>query len=173
MRKIAPVFLILSTVSYADTCTMHGNIDAWAGRDSKIFGADASATECYDHLRSYRVGLSYYSDGDFLYTGLTGSFRLQYGKYISPFIGIGALVGFGEKEVNASHDGRDNNHDGYIDEDYEKDTVYAGSAFVYPEAGFSIYTGSIGFSMTARQYFGENFHGDIIYSLGVNFDGHR
>ncbi|MEZ6059209.1 MAG: hypothetical protein R3C19_02490 [Planctomycetaceae bacterium] len=64
--------------------------------------------------------------------GLDVSARLQTPTRLAPFIGVGGYLG-GGSDVSAVSDGRDNDHDGFIDEVGEKRSQ--GIFTLYPEAG--------------------------------------
>lgn len=110
-----------------------------------------------------RVGFSWF-DHDHAYEGVSGSARLRAGGVLSVFAGAGLLVGKADRDV--SDDGRDNDGDGTVDEDDEEETFDL-TAFVYPEAGVTLHAAGIGITASARRFFGEEFNGDVIYSVGI------
>lgn len=163
-----PTLTLLCAPCHAYSCSPHTNFDFWAEEEDEIVGMDVAYSTCLSEFSNLRFGLSYFSDDGVVYEGFTGSFRLQHGDAIVPFVGIGALVGFSEDSVPATDDGVDNNEDGFIDEPGETVTQRKGNAFFYPEAGVAFYINGIGASLSARQYFGENLSGNIIHSLGIS-----
>lgn len=171
-RRLSSLALIASIALcgyvHADPCKPYTSVDFWAEEEDIIVGLDVAFSNCLSEFSNLRLGLSYFAHEDFVYEGITGSFRLQHGNTVSPFIGIGTLVGIAEKSVPATDDGIDNNGDGFIDEPGETVTQRKGNAFLYPEAGVAVYINGIGASLSARRYFGENFSGNIIHSLGIS-----
>lgn len=140
----------------------------WAETDFRIAGLDTAYTVCPHWFSGVRVGASYFRDEKFAYTGVTGSLRMQFGEILSPFAGLGMLLGMASHEVDASNDGLDNNHNGQIDEPGETYVKSDFSAVLYPEVGVALYTRTIGLTLSARRYYSSTFSGNIIYSIGFS-----
>ena len=151
----------------AEPCKSQITGELWAENSYKIMGVDLTSSICPTWFTGLRAGISYYADERYLYEGLTGSARFQYGDRLTPFIGIGILAGIAEKEVDASGDGIDNNQNGFIDEYGEKKKLYETNAFLYPEVGVTLYTKKLGYTISARQYYGSKFVGNVIISFGL------
>jgi hypothetical protein len=160
------VSLLVTDVAIADSCDSHAALEIWAEEQFRIVGLDVSASKCPVNFVELRGGVSYYADTDFLYEGITASGRLRLGRAVSPYIGMGVLAGVGENESVADGDGIDNDGDGVIDERGEEMTVYGASAFVYPEAGIEIFSNGLGIKFSARKYYGLEFDGNLIISVG-------
>lgn len=79
-----------------------------------------------------RVGLGgLVTEGDYgVSGGLDLGLRLQTPTRLAPFVGVGGYAGY---VPLAPDDGRDNDGDGFIDEDDEDNTSFVGA--IYPEAG--------------------------------------
>jgi len=65
-------------------------------------GLDAAYSACPNWFSGVRVGASYFADERFEFKGVTGALRLQVGEALSPFAGLGMLVGMASHEVDAS-----------------------------------------------------------------------
>ena len=172
MSRIHPVFVpILLTLfpvyGYASSCGSQGEFALWTESDFKIVGADLAYDYCPNEFGSFRVGLSYFADSKSIYEGLTGAVRLQYGERLTPFVGLGALVGSVSRTMDASTDGVDNNQNGVIDEWGEQVTQSQVSGYLYPEVGMHWYAEDFGLTLSARRYYGTRFSGNYIYSLGL------
>lgn len=168
VRLRALIFALAVTPATALACVPYGEGALWGEADSRVVGADLAYQTCAGRFGSLRMGLSYYADDKFIYKGVTGAARFSFGSTVAPFVGAGLLAGTAERDVDASQDGVDNNGNGYIDEPYEKDTEYEASGFLYPEAGVSVQVGGAGFTVSARRYYGAEFSGDLIYSVGIH-----
>lgn len=167
---IIPLFIFAYGHAAARSCERKTTAEFWAEKDIKIGGIDVTYTICPNWFSEARAGVSYYADNEFLYQGITSSVRLKYGEVISPYVGLGLLVGAAEKTVDASTDGIDNNKNGVIDESDEKKTISQFSGFIYPEVGVAFFAGSLGLTLSARRYYGSTFSGNLIYSLGIVFE---
>jgi hypothetical protein len=154
--------------SHASPCKPQMEGAFWAEKDLRIVGLDAAYSACPNWFSGVRVGASYFADEKFEYTGVTGSLRLQVGKTLSPFVGLGMLVGRASHEVEASTDKLDNNRNGQIDEAGEMYMKHEFSAVLYPEIGIAWYTRVIGVTLSARRYYSSTFSGNIIYSIGFS-----
>lgn len=152
---------------FAYECRSYVSGDLWAGKEVNLVGLDAAMTKCFGDFGEARFGLSYYANDEFLYQGMTASARARAGQAVSAYIGMGMLVGEAEKEVDASHDGVNNDGDQYIDEADETRTLYDANLFVYPEAGLEIFLGDFGIVVAAKKYYGVTFDGEMIYSIGI------
>ena len=129
-----------------------------------------TGSACLDNDYAFNAGLSYFDTGNFDYTALSGSFRLQTGRYLSPFVGLGLGLGYGAKHESSSSDGLDNDNDGDVDEFGELRVVDTSfSAFVYPEVGVSLYTNDVGLNASIRRHYGNTYDQETVFSLGVNF----
>jgi hypothetical protein len=160
-------FLFLENAFAAD-CRSQIELGLWSESHYKIGGGDLATTGCPSAYTQYRVGLSYFLDDQNAYKGVTASIRLKANTVIAPFIGVGGLVGFGESTTDAGDDGVDNNQNGIVDEFNEISEDISGHAFIYPEAGLTLlFSPSFGLTIAARQYYGDTFQGDVIYSLGL------
>lgn len=163
------LFILACSAATASPCESKTTAEFWAEEKSKVAGLDIAYTGCPNWFTGARVGASYYVDDEFLYKGVTGSLRLQYGDVVSPYVGLGLLLGFAEKEVDASADGLDNNQNGMVDEFNEKKTLSATSGFIYPEIGIALNTPGVGITLAVRRYYGSEFSGNLIYSVGIAF----
>jgi hypothetical protein len=136
-------------------CASHVTAEAWTERDYRIVGIDLSVVECANTFSAARFGLSYYAYDRLLFEGITGSLRLQVGKRWIPYVGVGALAGWAEIEEES--------------EDSEETEVREEfTGFVYPEFGLMyLPTGTFGIALTARRYYGHEFEGDFVYSVGA------
>jgi hypothetical protein len=161
------VLLTLSGRASARPCESRGEVAFWSEQDLRILGVDLAYAECPAAWAELRAGLSYFADDEFLYSGVSGSARLQAGELLSPFIGIGLLAGVAERDVDVSDDGRDNDLDGTVDEAGEEVREYSASGFLFPEAGLTLRLGASALSLSARRYYGSEFSGEVIYSLGI------
>ncbi|MBA3023424.1 MAG: hypothetical protein FP821_05945 [Sideroxydans sp.] len=156
-------------VSHAAPCKPQFEGAFWAEKDLRIVGLDAVYSACPSWFSGVRVGASYFADERFEYKGVTSSARLQVGEHISPFVGLGVLVGMASHEVDASTDKLDNDRNGQIDEPGEMYMKHEFSAVLYPEIGIAWYTRVIGITLSARRYYSSTFSGNIIYSLGFSY----
>lgn len=171
LLRSALVLLLLiffTAHSHASPCKPQFEGAFWAEKDFRIVGVDAAYSMCPTWFSGVRMGASYFADERFEYKGVTSSVRLQYGETLSPFAGIGVLVGMNSHEVDASTDGLDNNRNGQIDESGEKSLKAEFSAVLYPEIGIAWYTRTIGITLSARRYYSSTFSGNIIYSIGFS-----
>jgi hypothetical protein len=157
----------------SNSCESRGEVAFWSEESAKILGIDLAYSHCPASYLELREGLSYYADDRYLYSGVSGSIRLQAGDWFSPYVGVGVLAGVAEKDRDVSDDGRDNDNDGTTDENGEEDTIYAANAFLFPEAGLTLRAGASAITLSARRYYGSEFSGEVIYSLGIGvpFDG--
>lgn len=145
-------------------CDEHLTVEAWADDSGRIAGLEASVAACPHDYDEYRVGVSYFAYDD-LYEGVSGSARLRAGDVLSVFAGAGLLVGKAEEE--ADDDGVDNDGDGTVDESGEEE-IHDLTAFVYPEVGLALHAAGVGLTVSARRFYGEEFSGDVIYSVGIS-----
>lgn len=167
--RLCFIFASFTTcVANAATCESMAVGEFWAEENIKIAGVDLSGIYCPAPFVETRFGISYYADSDFLYQGITGSVRIRVGKTVSPYFGVGVLAGVGEKDVVADADGLDNDGDGVVDEHNEENTLYAASAFAYPEVGVGLNLNGAGIKLSARRYYGMEFDGNTIYSVGIS-----
>ncbi len=157
---------LIPTELIAGTCGAYTSLEMWAEQDIQLVGVDASLSRCLDRYIEVRGGLSYYADSEFLYKGVTGSWRFRFGRAVSPYVGVGVLAGFGEKEVEANNDGIDNDDDGFVDEADEEKTLYDASIYAYPEVGLEVMANGYGLMLSARKYYGREFDGNLIFSIG-------
>jgi hypothetical protein len=67
--------------------------------------------------------------------GVDGSLRLHTPTRLAPFVGMGALATYFERDVPAAHDGSDNDDDLFIDEKGEEKESAEFFGAVYPETG--------------------------------------
>jgi len=162
------LLVLLSGSACARPCAPQSEVALWAEENAEIVGGDIAISACPSWFSGYRAGLSYYANGKYLYKGIIGSARLQFGERLSPFAGLGVLVGSAEKENEASADGLDNNGNGLVDEFGENKTVNRISAFLYPEVGVALYTDALGITLSARRYYGSEFSGNVIFSVGIS-----
>ncbi|MBU1214886.1 MAG: hypothetical protein KKF58_02590 [Gammaproteobacteria bacterium] len=158
----------LPAISHAAPCKPQFEGAFWAEKDLRIVGLDAAYSACPSWFSGVRVGASYFADERFEYKGVTSSVRLQYGEHVSPFIGVGVLVGMASHQADATQDKLDNNRNGQIDEPGETYMKHEFSAVLYPEVGIAWYTRVIGIALSARRYYSSTFSGNIIYSLGFS-----
>jgi hypothetical protein len=165
---VSLLLTFLPVLGYASPCKPQFEGAFWAEKDLRIVGLDAAYSACPSWFSGVRVGASYFADERFEYTGVTGSLRLQAGETLSPFVGLGMLVGRASHEVDASTDNLDNNRNGQIDEPGETYMKHEFSAVLYPEVGIAWYTRVIGITLSARRYYSSTFSGNIIYSLGFS-----
>ncbi|MDD2702087.1 MAG: hypothetical protein PHH36_12755 [Sideroxydans sp.] len=162
------VLMLFPVLSSASPCKPQLEGAFWAEKDFRIVGVDAAYSMCPTWFSGVRVGASYFADERFEYKGVTSSVRLQVGETLSPFAGLGMLVGMNSHEVDAAADGLDNNRNGQIDESGEKSLKAEFSAVLYPEIGIAWYTRVIGITLSARRYYSSTFSGNIIYSIGFS-----
>jgi hypothetical protein len=162
LLTLSPVF------SHAAPCKPQFEGAFWAERDLRIVGVDTAYTACPSAFSGLRVGVSYFADEKFEYKGVTGALRLQAGETLSPFVGVGMLLGIASHEVDASTDKLDNNRNGQIDEPGERSLQADFSAVLYPEVGIAWYTRVIGITLSARRYYSSTFSGNVIYSIGFS-----
>ncbi len=177
MSRLRAAFILtllafLPAYSYASPCKSQFEGAFWAEKDLRIVGLDAAYIACPNSFSAVRMGASYFADERFEYKGVTSSVRLQYGETLSPFVGLGVLVGIASHEVDAAKDGLDNNRNGQIDEPGEKSLKADFSAVLYPEIGIAWYTRVIGITLSARRYYSSTFSGNIIYSIGFSTPVH-
>lgn len=99
---------------------------------------------------------------------MTGSVRLQVGETLSPFVGVGMLLGMASHEADATQDRLGNDRNGRVDEPGETYMKQDFSAVLYPEMGLAWYTRVIGITFSARRYYSSTFSGNIIYSIGFS-----
>ena len=158
----------LPVVSNASPCKPQFEGAFWAERDLRIVGVDTAYSACPNWFSGVRVGASYFADRRFEYKGVTGSLRLQVGETLSPFAGVGMLVGMASHQADASTDHLDNNRNGQIDESGEMYMKQEFSAVLYPEVGIAWYTRVIGITLSARRYYSSTFSGNVIYSIGFS-----
>ncbi len=158
----------LPAISYAAPCKPQFEGAFWAEKDLRIVGLDAAYSACPSWFSGVRVGASYFADERFEYKGVTSSVRLQYGEHVSPFVGVGVLVGMASHQADATQDRLDNDRNGQIDEPGETYMKHEFSAVLYPEVGIAWYTRVIGITLSARRYYSSTFSGNIIYSLGFS-----
>ncbi|TWT85492.1 hypothetical protein Pla123a_02990 [Posidoniimonas polymericola] len=96
---------------------------------------------------------------DFFSGGFECGARLQSPSRLAPFVGIGGYAGGNEKD-----DGRDNNGNGYIDEDFEKnDTSY--DVAVIPEVGVHFWTTPYIRTSASASYYVTSAGGDSDFML--------
>ncbi|OYP35081.1 hypothetical protein CGZ80_13530 [Rhodopirellula sp. MGV] len=91
------------------------------------------------YLTSYLTGrvsfMGMGNDEDW-FTGADAGLRLQTPSRLAPFVGAGVFAGAARETIDASDDGIDNDDDGFIDENREKDKRFSGAfAAIYPEFG--------------------------------------
>jgi hypothetical protein len=154
--------------SYASPCKPQFEGAFWAEKDLRIVGLDAAYSACPSWFSGVRVGASYFADERFEYKGVTSSVRLQVGEHVSPFVGLGMLLGMASHQADATQDKLDNNRNGQIDEPGETYMKHEFSAVLYPEVGIAWYTRVIGITLSARRYYSSTFSGNIIYSIGFS-----
>lgn len=140
----------------------------WAERDFRIVGLDAAYSSCPNWFSGVRVGASYFADERFEYKGVTGSVRLQVGETLSPFAGVGMLLGMASHQADATQDRLDNDRNGQIDEPGETYMKQDFSAVLYSELGIAWYTRVVGITLSARRYYSSTFSGNIICSIGFS-----
>lgn len=157
--------LVIGLPSFA--CVPGAAAEVWAERDRNLGGIDAAYRRCEGNHVATRYGVSYYADQRFLYEGITSSVRFFMNDIVSPFVGIGVLAGVGGYDADASADGLDNNRDGRVDEPDESTRRLVASAFVYPELGVVVGGQGVGITLSAKRYYGTQFTGHIIYSVGL------
>jgi hypothetical protein len=163
------VLTLFPALSFASPCKPQFEGAFWAEKDFRIVGLDAAYSACPSWFSGVRVGASYFADERFEYKGVTSSVRLQYGEYVSPFVGLGVLVGMASHQADAAQDKLDNDRNGQIDEPGETYMKHEFSAVLYPEVGIAWYTRVIGITLSARRYYSSTFSGNIIYSLGFSY----
>lgn len=170
LRPVAAFLLLtcLPILGNAAPCKPQFEGAFWAEKDFRIAGVDAAYSTCPSRFSGVRVGASYFADERFEYKGVTSSVRLQVGETLSPFAGLGVLVGMASHEADASTDKLDNNRNGQVDEPGETYMKHEFSAVLYPEVGIAWYTRVIGITLSARRYYSSTFSGNIIYSIGFS-----
>lgn len=107
------------------------------GDDDEGLGALDLGTEAYVMSAvTTRASLTLMANGEDLFTGADGGFRLQTPSRLAPFVGLGMFAGAARETVPARDDFIDNDDDGAIDELGEEDERFTGAlAAVYPELG--------------------------------------
>ena len=166
--SISLLLTLLPAFSHAAPCKAQFEGAFWAEKDLRIVGLDAAYSACPSWFSGVRVGASYFADERFEYKGVTSSVRLQYGEHVSPFVGVGMLLGMASHQADATQDKLDNNRNGQIDEPGETYMKHEFSAVLYPEVGIAWYTRVIGITLSARRYYSSTFSGNIIYSIGFS-----
>ncbi len=166
-RWVGLGLMMISLKTYA--CLPGTAVEVWSERDKNIIGIDALYRACETANVAMRYGVSYYADRRYLYEGIASSVRLFMNDVLSPYIGLGVLVGVGGRDVDVASDGLDNNGNGVVDESGEQERRLVASAFVYPEIGVAIYMNEVGVTVSAKRYFGSQFTGHVIYSLGLAY----
>ena len=168
-RCVALLLLtLLPTLGYASPCKPQFEGAFWAERDLRIVGLDAAYSACPSWFSGVRVGASYFADERFEYKGVTSSVRLQVGEHVSPFVGLGMLLGMASHQADATQDKLDNDRNGQVDEAGETYLKSEFSAVLYPEIGIAWYTRVIGITLSARRYYSSTFSGNVIYSIGFS-----
>lgn len=162
------VLTLLPALSCASPCEPQFEGAFWAERDLRIVGVDAAYSSCPNWFSGVRVGASYFADQKFEYKGMTGALRLQVGETLSPFAGVGMLLGMASHQADATQDHLDNDRNGQIDEPGETYMQHEFSAVLYPEVGIAWYTRWIGITLSARRYYSSTFSGNLIYSIGFS-----
>ncbi|MFH2140719.1 MAG: hypothetical protein ABII63_07990 [Pseudomonadota bacterium] len=170
LRSVAAFLLLtcLPVLGNAAPCKPQLEGAFWAEKDLRIVGLDAAYSACPSWFSGVRVGASYFADERFEYKGVTSSVRLQVGEHVSPFVGLGMLLGMASHQADATQDKLDNNRNGQIDEAGETYMKHEFSAVLYPEVGIAWYTRVIGITLSARRYYSSTFSGNIIYSIGFS-----
>jgi len=91
-----------------------------------------------EHL-SFRGSLSFllHEKNEGILLGVNIGGRYNFGKKLSPFVGLGLFAGSSEEDIPAEDDNIDNDDDGSVDEDGEVKTESTNfMASIYPELGF-------------------------------------
>ena len=77
---------------------------------------------------------------DNVFLGADAGIRMELGTQVSPFVGLGGYYGYHTDQVPAENDNLDNDGDGQVDEDGEKDArIDRSMASIYPEAGLHVW----------------------------------
>jgi hypothetical protein len=171
--RLTLLMLLFGTLSPAHAsetkeCDSHFAADLWSETDIRIAGIDLVGTACPSAHSMVRLGVSYYADDKFAYRGVTAGGRLYMGRVLSPYVGLGFLGGYAETEQSAHGDGVDNDGDGSVDESGENKAFRDTSVFAFPEIGVIFQPGRFGVTIAARRFYGREFNGDVIYSVGLS-----
>jgi hypothetical protein len=82
-----------------------------------------------------------------IHGGAEARLRACLPRHVSPFAGVGLMLGRWTYYVDANDDGRDNDGDHWVDEHDEEEEEHDYLAAVYPEAGLRLWLGDT-FSLT-------------------------
>jgi hypothetical protein len=81
---------------------------------------------------------------DDVFFGADAGVRMELGTRVSPFVGLGGYYGYHSDQIPAENDKLDNDGDGQVDEDGEKDVnIDRSMATIYPEAGLHIWIDNV------------------------------
>lgn len=104
--------------------------------DQPLIGADVGFEAYPSSWLSQRLGVGVYQSGDEGYIAADTGLRAQLPARVSPFVGVGAMLGASRTEYLADNDGADNDEDGRYDEPGETSSgIDRVLAVVYPEVG--------------------------------------
>jgi len=160
MKNIKRVFCVLILVLFMNPPNLFSDhegmfFEMGARSHPGAFGISVGAEELTDEF-SLRLGISLLANGEFkdtYYTGITGGVRMYGKETFAPFVGLGFFVGYHEEEVEADHDGLDNDGDGYVDEHGEiEEHITGGLASIFPEVGFRIRISNSSQFLVSSQY---------------------
>ena len=162
-------FPLLLNSTYASNCA-RTNIDAWQAPDPDYRGVDVAISDCRESKFGAKAGLSLFLEKGKVHTGMTFSSRLQYPGYISPFIGLGVLVG-GYKEKNQRDPIYSDNGDLYNDTQQPKryETNHY-EAYIFPEVGITLSLDRVGINLAAQKNYNHHRHDSTVVKAGVHFE---